>query len=120
MVGLLSAARSRRRPAAAIAARLTLERISRLYGATAALDGVDLDVAPGEVVSLLGRSGCGKTTLLRIAAGVEAPSAGRVLADGLEVASDRVFVPPERRNIGLVFQDHALFPHMTIVENVMF
>jgi len=99
---------------------LTLERVTRAYGSTLALDAVDLDVVPGEVVSLLGHSGCGKTTLLRIAAGVETPSAGRVLADGLELASERVFVPPERRNIGLVFQDHALFPHMTVVENVMF
>src|SRR3712207_2259854 len=96
----------RRRAAATIAARLTLEGISRRFGRVPALDAIDLDVQPGEIVSLLGHSGCGKTTLLRIAAGVEVPSAGRVLVDGREVASERVFVPPERRSIGLMFQDY--------------
>src|SRR5918997_1830587 len=117
---LPSARIRRRRAAATIASRLTLEGVSRRFGRVAALDGVDLDVAPGEIVSLLGHSGCGKTTLLRIAAGVEVPSAGRVLVDGLEVASPEVFVPPERRSIGLMFQDYALFPHLTILGNVMF
>src|ERR687893_37117 len=117
---LPSARIRRRRAAATIASRLTLEGVSRRFGRVAALDGVDLDVAPGEIVSLLGHSGCGKTTLLRIAAGVEVPSAGRVLVDGLEVASPEVFVPPERRSIGLMFQDYALFPHLTILRNVMF
>lgn len=110
----------RRRAAATFASRLTLEGVSRRYGAVTALDNVDLDVAPGEVVALLGHSGCGKTTLLRVAAGVEAPSAGRVLMDGSEVASATVFVPPERRHIGLMFQDYALFPHLTLLRNVMF
>ena len=110
----------RRRAAATIAARLTLEGVSRQFGRVAALESVDLDVAPGEIVALLGHSGCGKTTLLRIAAGVEAPSAGRVLVDGREVASANAFVPPERRSIGLMFQDYALFPHLTILRNVMF
>jgi len=118
---VLPSARARRRRAAAtIAAGLTLESVTRRFGGVVALDAVDLDVRPGEIVSLLGHSGCGKTTLLRIAAGVEVPSAGRVLVDRREVASPRVFVPPERRSIGLVFQDYALFPHMTILANVMF
>jgi iron(III) transport system ATP-binding protein len=77
-------------------------------------------VEPGELVCLLGHSGCGKTTLLRIAAGVEAPTSGRVLMDGLEVSGPRDFVEPERRGIGLMFQDYALFPHMTILQNVKF
>ncbi|HWT31722.1 MAG TPA: ABC transporter ATP-binding protein, partial [Propylenella sp.] len=110
----------RRRAAATIASRLTLEGVSRRFGRLMALDEIDLDVKPGEIVSLLGHSGCGKTTLLRVAAGVEVPSAGRVLVDGLEVASPEVFVPPERRSIGLMFQDYALFPHLTILGNVMF
>jgi iron(III) transport system ATP-binding protein len=110
----------RRRAAATIAARLTLQGIERRFGSVVALDGVDFDIAPGEIVALLGHSGCGKTTLLRIAAGVDRPTAGRVLVDGREVASAAVFVPPERRSIGLMFQDHALFPHLTILRNVMF
>ncbi|MYZ47372.1 ABC transporter ATP-binding protein [Propylenella binzhouense] len=110
----------RRRATATIASRLTVEGLTRIYGGHRAVDGVDLEVDPGKVVSLLGHSGCGKTTLLRLAAGVEVPSAGRVLIDGREVASERIFVPPERRQIGLMFQDYALFPHLTILENVMF
>jgi iron(III) transport system ATP-binding protein len=121
MMSTLPSGRSRRRRAAAtIAARLTLEGVGRSYGRFTALQDVDLDIAPGEVVSLLGQSGCGKTTLLRIAAGVEVPSAGRVLVDGQEVASATTFVPPERRSIGLMFQDYALFPHLTMLRNVMF
>ncbi|WP_371358156.1 ATP-binding cassette domain-containing protein, partial [Salmonella sp. M275] len=83
-----------------------------------ALAGVTLDIAPGEVVCLLGPSGCGKTTLLRIASGIEKPSAGRVLIDDFEVAGPNRFVPPEKRSVGLMFQDFALFPHLSIVDNV--
>ena len=117
---LPSARIRRRRAAATIAAGLRMEGVSRRFGPVSALDNVDLDIAPGEVVSLLGQSGCGKTTLLRIAAGVEVPDGGRVLVDGREVASETTFVPPEKRSIGLMFQDYALFPHLTILRNVMF
>ncbi|MGD9828172.1 MAG: ABC transporter ATP-binding protein [Hyphomicrobiaceae bacterium] len=110
----------RPRARATIAAGLTFEAVERRYGDMMALRGVSLDVAPGEVVCLLGPSGCGKTTLLRIAAGIEKPSAGRVLLDGREVAGPSRFVPPEQRHVGLMFQDFALFPHLTIVENVAF
>jgi len=121
MVSVHPASKARRRRAAAtFAARLTLENVSRRFGEVEALDGIDLDTAPGQVVSLLGHSGCGKTTLLRIAAGVEVPSGGRVLIDGQVVASGDVFLPPERRNIGLMFQDYALFPHLSVLKNVMF
>jgi iron(III) transport system ATP-binding protein len=85
-----------------------------------ALEDVDLDVRPGEIVALLGHSGCGKTTLLRIAAGVDVPTSGRVLLNGREVASANTFVPPEKRSIGLMFQDYALFPHLTALGNVTF
>jgi iron(III) transport system ATP-binding protein len=114
------AAVPRGRAAATIAARLTFEAVTRRYGGSHALRGVSLDVAPGEVVCLLGPSGCGKTTLLRIASGIEKPSAGRVLINRREVAGPNRFEPPEKRNVGLMFQDFALFPHLTILENVAF
>lgn len=120
MVPPLLVQKSRRRAAATIASRLTLDKVSRRFGRTTALHDIDLDVLPGEIVALLGHSGCGKTTLLRIAAGVDVPSFGRVLVDGREVASPSVFVPPEKRSIGLMFQDYALFPHLTVLRNVMF
>ena len=105
---------------ATFASGLTFEDVHRWYGPVRALQGVTLDVAPSEIVCLLGPSGCGKTTLLRIAAGIEKPSKGRVLFNGSEVAGDERFVPPEKRNIGLMFQDFALFPHLTVLENVAF
>ncbi len=110
----------RGKAAATIPAQLTFEGVSRRYEDVRALDRVSLDVKPSEVVALLGHSGCGKTTLLRIAAGIEKPSEGRVLIDGLEVAGSERFVPPEKRNIGLMFQDFALFPHLTLLQNVAF
>lgn len=110
----------RGRAAATFAARLTFEDVERRYDTTMALSGVSLDVAPGEIVCLLGPSGCGKTTLLRIAAGIEKPSAGRVLINGREIAGPNRFVPPEERGVGLMFQDFALFPHLTILGNVAF
>lgn len=110
----------RGRAAAAFAADLALENVERRYGETLALSGVTLKVDAGEVVCLLGPSGCGKTTLLRVASGIEKPSAGRVLINGFEVAGPTRFVPPEKRNVGLMFQDFALFPHLTILGNVAF
>ena len=108
------------RAAATIAARLTFERVTRRYGASHALKGFSLDIAPAEVVCLLGPSGSGKTTLLRVAAGIEKPTEGRVLISDFEVAGPERFVPPEKRNVGLMFQDFALFPHLTIRDNVAF
>jgi iron(III) transport system ATP-binding protein len=108
------------RAATTIAARLTFERVERAFGARRALDGFSLDIAPAEVVCLLGPSGSGKTTLLRVAAGIERPTGGRVLINDQEVAGPSRFVPPEKRNVGLMFQDFALFPHLTILDNVAF
>ena len=108
------------RAAGTIAARLTFERLERRFDTTIALNGFSLDIAPAEVVCLLGPSGCGKTTLLRVAAGIEKPTGGRVLINAREVAGPDRFVPPERRNVGLMFQDFALFPHLTIIDNVAF
>ena len=109
-----------RRAATTFAARLTFEAVERTFDDTIAVAGVSLDIAPGEVVCLLGPSGCGKTTLLRIAAGIERPTGGRVLINDQEVAGPQRFVPPEERNVGLMFQDFELFPHLTIVQNVAF
>jgi len=108
------------RAAVAFAARLGFENVSRRYGDTLALDNVSLDVPSGKVLCLLGPSGCGKTTLLRIAAGVERPSSGRVVIDDAEVAGPNRFVAPEKRGVGLMFQDFAMFPHLTILDNVAF
>ncbi|HVL99091.1 MAG TPA: ABC transporter ATP-binding protein [Egibacteraceae bacterium] len=85
-----------------------------------AVDGVDLAVTGGRVLALLGPSGCGKTTLLRLIAGFERPDAGSVTIAGAEVAGARTWVPPERRRVGMVFQDYALFPHLTVGGNVAF
>jgi iron(III) transport system ATP-binding protein len=106
--------------AATFAGRLRFERVSLSFDDVEAVRDVSFELEPGEIVCLLGPSGCGKTTLLRIAAGVERPQAGRVFIDDLEVAGPRVFVPPERRNIGLMYQDFALFPHLSILRNVAF
>ncbi|WP_231711038.1 ABC transporter ATP-binding protein [Xanthobacter dioxanivorans] len=110
----------RSRTPAAIAKGLTFEAVELAYGGVPAVRGVNLPVKPGEVLCLLGQSGCGKTSLLRLAAGIERPDRGRILIDGQVVAGEGVFLPPERRGVGLVFQDYALFPHLTNLENVMF
>ncbi|MBL4756144.1 MAG: ABC transporter ATP-binding protein [Rhizobiales bacterium] len=105
---------------ATIAASLSFDDICHDYDEVRAVDHFSLKIIPGEIVCLLGQSGCGKTTLLRIAAGIERQTSGRVLLNGHEIAGPAVYLPPEKRNIGLMFQDYALFPHMTILENVCF
>ncbi|SNY93647.1 iron(III) transport system ATP-binding protein [Cohaesibacter sp. ES.047] len=106
--------------AASIAAGLRFDSISRSFDEKEVLSDIAFSIEPGEVVSLLGQSGSGKTTLLRIAAGIERQSRGSVLINNREVAADGVFVPPEKRSVGLMFQDYALFPHLSILKNVMF
>jgi iron(III) transport system ATP-binding protein len=108
----------RGRTPATIAARLTFDKVVHRYGDVEAVSEFSLDVAPGEIVSLIGHSGCGKTTVLRLAAGLEVPLSGRVLINGQEVAGPNRFIPPERRGIGLMFQDYALFPHLTNLANL--
>ena len=99
---------------------LRLEDIHHRFGSTEILKGITLDVAPGEIVCLLGPSGDGKTTLLRIAAGLTPLQRGRVLVGGRVVAEPGREVPPEERGVGLLFQDFALFPHLSVLDNVAF
>jgi iron(III) transport system ATP-binding protein len=107
---------SREPAAVAVACR----GLSRYYGPVVALEGVGLDVRRGEMLAVLGPSGCGKTTLLRLIAGFEVPDAGEVTIDDRQVAGPTVYVPPERRRVGIVVQDHALFPHLTVADNVAY
>jgi iron(III) transport system ATP-binding protein len=97
-----------------------VSRISRSFGLTRAVDDVTLEVRTGEIFGVLGPSGCGKTTLLRLIAGFERPQTGTVTVGGNLVAGDGTWLPPERRRIGMVFQDYALFPHLTVERNVSF
>jgi putative spermidine/putrescine transport system ATP-binding protein len=97
-------------------ATVRLASITKHYGATVAVDALDLEVADGEMVTLLGPSGCGKTTTLRMIAGLIEPTDGRVYFD----ADDVTFLPPRKRNIGFVFQSPALFPHLSVADNVAF
>lgn len=99
---------------------LNLERVTKRYGDAVAVDGVSLAVEEGKFLALLGPSGCGKTTLLRLVAGFERPDAGTITLAGAEVAGRRRSVPPERRNVGMVFQSYALWPHMTVFQNVAY
>ncbi|WP_084816518.1 ABC transporter ATP-binding protein, partial [Haloferax marisrubri] len=97
-------------------ADVTLDAVRKDYDDTTALDGVSLTVSDGEILGVLGPSGCGKTTTLRTVAGFETPTDGTVRFDGEDVTN----VPPENRNVGLVFQEYALFDNMTVAENVAF
>ncbi len=106
--------------AVSIASRLSLKNICHSYGSMPVLENISFSIEPGQMMCLLGPSGSGKTTLLRIVAGIEQQSSGEVLFDDREIAGPSVFLPPEARGIGLVFQDYALFPHLSILDNVKF
>jgi putative spermidine/putrescine transport system ATP-binding protein len=95
-------------------AAVALDQVVKRFGDVVAVDGVSLDVRPGEFFSLLGPSGSGKTTCLRMIAGFEHPTSGRILLDGRDVSD----LPPFQRDVNTVFQDYALFPHMTVAQNV--
>ena len=96
------------------------DSVSKAFGAARAVDGVSLEVEPGAIVALLGPSGSGKTTLLRMIAGFERPDEGAIAIAGRTVVSARVMVEPEQRRIGMVFQQGALFPHLSVQGNVAF
>ena len=101
-------------------ARLDFTDISHAYEHTAVLQGVSFAVEPGMIACLLGASGCGKTTVLRCIAGFEPVLSGTVALDGAVMSAKGVSVPPEQRRIGVVFQDYALFPHLTVAGNIAF
>jgi iron(III) transport system ATP-binding protein len=94
--------------------------VHKRFGDCRAVDGVTLDVAEGDVCALLGPSGCGKTTMLRLLAGFERPDSGCLMVGGEIIAGGKTFVAPEKRRIGMVFQDYALFPHMTVAANIRY
>lgn len=106
--------------ASSSSARLDIRGVSRRYGRTLALDDVSLSLSPGEILAVLGDSGCGKSTLLRLVAGLDAPDAGEIRIDGRRVAGRGGDEPPETRGVGLMFQDYALFPHLTVLANIRF
>src|SRR5882672_8065965 len=95
---------------------LRVAAVTKTFGAVAAVDDISLDVRANEFLCLLGASGCGKTTLLRLMAGLETPDAGRIFIDG----QDMTATPPFARPVNMMFQSYALFPHMTVAANVAF
>ena len=99
---------------------LHFKNVSHAYGEDQILRDISLTAAAGEITCLLGPSGCGKTTLLRLAAGLLALQEGQIRLDDTELSSETVSIPPEKRPIGLVFQEGALFPHMSVEENIAF
>ena len=99
---------------------LTFKHISHAYDGVEALSDIELTAGEGEILSLLGPSGCGKTTLLNLTAGVLPVQAGEILLGGVPLASKHLNPPPEKRPVGLVFQEGALFPHLTVKENIAF
>src|SRR3990170_2751460 len=99
---------------------ISLESVTKCFGDVVAINTASLCIDRGEVVAILGPSGCGKTTLLRLIAGFERPEAGTIEVAGRIVSDARTWVPPEARCVGMVFQDYALFPHLTVAENIGF
>src|ERR1700749_50569 len=99
-----------------MAATVRLRELTKVFGATRAVDRGSLVIEPGSIVALLGPSGCGKNTTLRLLAGLLQPEAGEIFIDDKPIPR----VPVHRRNIGMLFQNYALFPHMTVAENVIF
>src|SRR5512143_2531676 len=101
-------------------ATVSLRGLTRSFTDTAAVDHLSLDIQDGEFVSLLGPSGCGKTTTLRLIAGFLRPDAGEIWVGDRVISSPTAVVPPERRNMSMIFQSYAIWPHMTVAQNVAY
>src|SRR5450759_1701595 len=95
---------------------LSLTNLYKVFGNTTAVENFNIQVEKGEFISFLGPSGCGKTTTLRMVAGFEPPSQGQILVNGIDITNK----PPNQRNVGMVFQSYALFPNMTVADNIGF
>ncbi|HBK81174.1 MAG TPA: ABC transporter ATP-binding protein, partial [Nitrospinae bacterium] len=100
--------------------KLLLRGLKKFFGEVRAVDGIDLSIREGESVVLLGPSGCGKTTTLRAVAGFVRLDGGEILLDGKKIADENTMVPPEKRNLGMVFQNYAIWPHRTVFQNVAY
>ncbi|MCC3701878.1 ABC transporter ATP-binding protein [Rouxiella badensis] len=109
-----------RTPVTALPAAIRVEQVSHRYGTTTVLNNVCLKVPKGTIMALLGPSGCGKSTLLKLLAGLLHPDSGRLFFGEQKVVDGRFSLPPEKRSLGMVFQDYALWPHMTVGQNVIF
>ena len=99
---------------------LIADQVTRSFAGRLAVNAISLELEPGKITSLIGQSGSGKTTLLRLFAGMERPDSGRILSGETVLSGPRTHIPIETRKIGLVFQDFALFPHLSVRENVAF
>jgi len=99
---------------------LVVSNVSKLFGDVAAVDDVSFELGADELLALVGPSGCGKSTLLRMVAGLHRPDTGSIRLAGVTVDDDQICLPPERRRVGLVFQEHALFPHLSVAKNIAF
>lgn len=97
-----------------------INHLSKQFNGITAVDGISFSVDAGEILVIVGGSGCGKTTTLRCIAGLETPTGGEIYLDGQVIASPDIFVPPEKRGLGMVFQSYALWPHMTVFDNVAY
>ena len=101
-------------------ATVTIKHVTKSFGTTTVLKDFNETFGDGEFVTLLGPSGCGKTTMLRMIAGFERPTEGEILIDDQVVSGGKTFVPPEKRSVGMVFQSYAVWPHMTVFDNVAY
>ena len=101
---------------------IILKNVTKMYGKSAAVNQLNLNIPDHSFITLLGPSGCGKTTTLRMIAGLETPTSGEISIGGQVVFSSEqgIDVPPEKRNVGFLFQNYALWPHMTVLENITF